>query len=171
MNGNASLAPAHTIRMSHGRCKPVTPTPTCRVVQSATFPPAVSETLGGTCRALVLTACPLTAQMVIFLQRKIARVTWPPPSRWAVARCEHKTLGPWIGRGMNDSPCSPSFSASGRNMPSQPLLRSACRPMSAVMRVSERNCTDELTPAQKAGDVGSAVRTTTRTRSSRSKRS
>lgn len=34
-----------------------------------------------------LTACPLTAQIVIFLQRWIAIVTCPPPSLWAKVAC------------------------------------------------------------------------------------
>jgi hypothetical protein len=53
MNGNASLAPAQMKRKSHGSWRPVTPTPA---------------------------ACPFTAEMVIFRQRKMASVTFPPGS-------------------------------------------------------------------------------------------
>ena len=53
MNGNTSLAPAQTKRKSHGSWRPVMPTPA---------------------------ACPFTALMVIFRQRKMASVTFPPGS-------------------------------------------------------------------------------------------
>jgi hypothetical protein len=53
MNGNASLAPAQMKRKSHGSWRPVMPTPA---------------------------ACPFTAEMVIFRQRKMASVTFPPGS-------------------------------------------------------------------------------------------
>jgi hypothetical protein len=62
-NGNASLAPAHTKRKSQGSCRPVTPTPA---------------------------ACPFTAAMVIFRQRKIASVILPPVSLWAGTRASRE---------------------------------------------------------------------------------
>jgi hypothetical protein len=160
-NGSVSLAPAQTKRKSQGSCRAVMPMPA---------------------------ACPFTAAMVIFRQRKMASVILPPGSLNAERVA-------WGGEGEkmfqntkrrrrlqmdnthNADPVARLLRK--RGSPSQPKYPPAVAEMGRwgksrhISATATSSGAEEkaLTPAQNASAVGSAVSTTTRTRSSRSKSS